>query len=218
MKSLLKQLLGRTPLYSALRNWAVARRQQRELVEWEERGRPVPPPHLVKQRTIREYAQRFGTTVFVETGTYFGDMVEAMKRHFSRTYSIELAAPLSEQARRRFAGDPRIEIIHGDSAIELGRLLARLEQPALFWLDGHYSEGVTARGAKDTPILEELTHILGSPQTGHVVIVDDARRFGADPAYPSLEELKVFIRSKRPDADIEVANDMIRVVSRRTAG
>jgi hypothetical protein len=212
MKQLLKDLIKKTPLYAAMRGWAFARRQKRELADWERHGRPVPPPHIVKQRTIRDFAKKFGLKVFVETGTYYGDMVEAMKPYFSQIYSIELSNELYEKAKRRFAGDERIKIIHGNSGIELGKLIVSLDQSALFWLDAHYSAGVTARGEKDTPIYEELTHIFNSQYSGHVVIIDDARCFGTDPAYPSIEELSDFIRARYPNAKIEVENDSIRII------
>ena len=209
MKRTLKELIKRTPIYPALRTI----RQRWELKEWERRGRPAPPPHIVKQRTIRKFAERFGLKVLIETGTYYGDMVEAMKNDFSRIYSIELSNELYEKAKRRFAGDDRIKIVNGDSGIELGKIIDSLDQPALFWLDGHYSAGETARGDKDTPIYEELTHIFNSQERGHVVIIDDARCFGTDPAYPSIDELSKFIKAKNsPNFKIEVENDSIRIV------
>src|SRR5262245_15602760 len=135
MTQLLKEVIGKTRLYPLSGIWAIARSQKRELVEWKRRGRPVPPPHIVIQRTVRDFVKGFGLKVLVETGTYFGDMVEAMKPYFDKIYSIELGKELYEQAKKKFDGDDRIEIIHGDSGLELGKLVARLEQPALFWLD-----------------------------------------------------------------------------------
>jgi hypothetical protein len=208
MKNTLKQFIKRTPIHPVLRTI----KQRQELKEWEKRGRPAPPPHIVKQRAIREFAEKFGVRVLIETGTYYGDMVEAMKDYFSRIYSIELSNELYEKAKQRFAGDDRIKIIHGDSGIELGKLIASLDQAALFWLDGHYSGGVTAKGDKDTPIYEELSHIFSSPQKGHVIIIDDARCFGTDPTYPSIDELSAFIKAKNPNAKIEVENDGIRII------
>ncbi|MGO8684405.1 MAG: hypothetical protein ACLQUT_07505, partial [Thermoleophilia bacterium] len=95
MKPLLKGLVKRTPLYTPLRAWVSAKRQRREiiqkqkreLIEWGRQGKPVPPPHIVKQRTIRSFAERFKLNIFVETGTYYGDMVEAVKGNFSQIYS-----------------------------------------------------------------------------------------------------------------------------------
>lgn len=90
-------------------------------------------------------------------------------------------------------------------------MIRQINQPALFWLDGHYSAGVTAKGEKHTPIYEELEHILGTQERKHVIIIDDARLFGTDPAYPNLEELSDFIKAKRNNVDILVQDDSIRI-------
>ena len=214
VKSELRQVIKKTPLYYPLRNWVVRRKQTADLAEWEGKGKPIPPPHMAKQRMLREYAKRYGLRVFVESGTYFGDMLEAMKADFDRIYSVELSRDLHEKAITRFQGINNIELIHGDSSIELERIMAKINQPALFWLDGHYSAGVTARGAKDTPIYEELCHILNASERGHVIIVDDARCFGTDPAYPSIEELSELIK-KRSNLDIRVQDDSIRITPKQ---
>ena len=89
--------------------------------------------------------------------------------------------------------------------------MARLDRPALFWLDGHYSAGITARGDRDTPVLDELRHILSAQEARHVIVIDDAREFGVDPGYPTAEELTAFIRSMRPSARINIEDDSIRI-------
>jgi len=210
-KSLLKKIIKKTPLYYSFRNWETKRKQRKELSEWEKKGKPIPPPHIIKQRTLLIYAKRFGLKNLVETGTLHGDMVEAMKNDFDRIYSIELSTELYEEAKKRFKGEKQIELVHGDSGIELKNVINRINQPSLFWLDGHYSGGDTARGDKNTPVFEELGHILNTKDRGHVIIIDDARCFGADPSYPSIEELNEFIESRRPDVNIVVEDDSIRI-------
>ena len=207
---MLREWIRTTPFYHPVRNWLRAMRHGRELRRWVARGKPVPPPHIVKQRTINQLADRFGLKTLVETGTYYGDMVEAMKRRFSRIYSIELSKELCERAAKRFRADRHVMIIQGDSGAELGKLVRRIDQPALFYLDGHYSGGITAQGAKWTPIYEELSHIFDHDPR-HVIVIDDARCFGRDPDYPSLEALREFIRSRRPGAGVEVEDDSIRI-------
>jgi hypothetical protein len=177
--------------------------------------KPVPPPHMVKQTVLREYSKRYGLRILVETGTYFGDMVEAMRVDFDRIYSIELSKDLYAKAMMRFKGVNNIELIHGDSGSELKKIINKINQPALFWLDSHYSAGVIARGVKDTPIYEELQHLLNPKNLGHVIIIDDARCFGKDPAYPSIEELTKFIKLKRSYVDINVENDSIRITPKQ---
>src|SRR2546429_866829 len=56
-----------------LKAWVTARKQyheRRELAAWERQGRPVPPPHVVKQRVLQGYAERYRLKIFIETGTY----------------------------------------------------------------------------------------------------------------------------------------------------
>src|SRR6266571_3239300 len=196
---------GSARVIKRLLTWLKRPRPSDALEEWERQGRPVPPPHAVKQRILRGYAERYLLKIFVETGTYRGDMVEAMKPLFHKIYSIELGDDLFKKAQRRFKRDAHIELIHGDSGKELGRIMERLTEPALFWLDGHYSAGDTARGEKDTPIYEELDQILRAPDLGHVIVIDDARCLGSDPAYPTLPALRAYVLSRRPRARIAVA-------------
>ena len=212
MNLLMKKIITKTPLYDSLRNLVIRRRELKELADWERNGRPIPPPHIVKQQTLKTISKRYGLKILVETGTYYGDMVEAMKDVFNQLYSIELSTELYKKAKKRFKGEKHIELICGDSGLELMNLMSKIDQPTLFWLDGHYSAGVTAKGEKDTPIYEELNHILNSTDKGHVIIIDDARCFGADPNYPSIKELCDFIKSKRANLDIVIQDDCIRVI------
>lgn len=198
-------------LYFKIRSWNQIRKQPRELAKWEREGRPSPPPHVVKERAIREHAARFGIKTLVETGTCYGDMVEAMRPDFDRIYSIELSERLHEIAKRRFSGVAAVTLIQGDSGVELGSLVGRLSGPALFWLDGHYSEGETAQGSKDTPVFEELEHIFNARRDGDVILIDDARCFGTYPSYPTLDELRKFILARKPRALIAVEDDAIRI-------
>lgn len=211
----LKQLISSSALFQPIRTRRVPRAHARELEEWELAGRPLPPPHLFKQQTLRGYARQYDLSVLVETGTFYGDMVEAMRGEFDRVYSVELSPRLFSRAARRFRKTGNVTIIHGDSGVELGAIVGELNRPALFWLDGHYSGGETAKGVEETPIYAELRHILGAPVDGHVIVIDDARAFGTDPAYPTLAELRAFVGSMRPNLEIVVQDDSIRVTPAR---
>ena len=186
-----------------------------EFTNWIREGKPVPPPHAIKQHVLRTFAKKYHLKILVETGTYYGQMVDALKDDFRSIYSIELSQDLYDRAVEKFKAIKHIHLICGDSGVVLRNVLERVDQPALFWLDGHYSAGDTARGKKDTPIQEELINILNAPDLGHVIIIDDARCFGTFPAYPSVKELTDFVLSKRPNLDISVQDDSIRIVPRR---
>jgi hypothetical protein len=178
---------------------------------WEKQGRPSPPPHIIKEELIRDHAKNFNTQILIETGTYLGDMVHAMRKTFSTIISFELDQTLAAQARERFANDNQIEIVQGDSGKLLGERLANINEPCLFWLDGHYSGGITARGTLETPIKNELAAILSHPIDGHVILIDDARCFTGENDYPTLDELRSFVAERKPNHKFSVEHDVIRI-------
>ncbi|MEM3484492.1 MAG: hypothetical protein QXI12_02575 [Candidatus Methanomethyliaceae archaeon] len=207
----LRSLLRRTAIYTVYRTY-----QQRRLYrEWVRTGRPVPPPFIVKLQTVKDYAREFDLHVFVETGTFMGDMVDGVKDVFDEIYSIELSDDLYREAAKRFARARHITILHGDSGQVLKEVLPRVNQPCLFWLDAHYSGGITAKGASETPIEREIANIFGlSSPTRHVILVDDARCFNGKGDYPSLEALEKACKSVGFQV-FEVKDDIIRIHRRR---
>jgi len=181
------------------------------LALWGLSGRPVPPPGLFKIRTIRKYAKQYGLRCFVETGTYRGRMIAALKRDFDEIYSIELSEKLHSVARERFARDGHIKLICGDSGEELPRLMERLACQSLFWLDAHYCGGETAGRMQATPILKEIACVLND-RKAHVILVDDMRLFGADPAYPTSEALIAKIKEMAGEGvGLEIRDDILRI-------
>lgn len=183
-----------------------------QLNKWNKNGCPVPPPHIVKQMTIQEYQDKYQYKILVETGTYLGDMVEAQKKRFRKIYSIELGIDLFDKATKRFKNDKNVTIVQGDSGKVLPDIMLKLNEPAIFWLDGHYSAGITARGDKDCPIFEELDAIFSKKNFEHILLIDDARCFIGEDDYPTIEELTNYVRSKNEKYQVDVKHDTIRYV------
>jgi len=186
--------------------------QQRRFRAWVRRGKKGPAPDLLKEHAIRQYALERGARILVETGTFRGDTLASVYDAFDKLYSIELSADLHARASRRFRRMPKIQLLQGDSGQILPRILEQIDQPALFWLDAHYSSGVTARGFEDTPIRAELAAILAHPVQGHVILIDDARHFSPEFGYPSLADVERFVRQTAPQCSFAVEHDLIRVV------
>jgi hypothetical protein len=178
--------------------------------QWRLRGRPLPPPHVVKQLALLRARKKGGFRTFIETGTFTGEMVAVMRPHVDRVISIEMSPPIHESAAKRFAGDDRVEILLGDSTILLPAVLNALNHPALFWLDGHFMGGDTGRGAEDSPIRAELDALLRHPAKGHVVLIDDARLFTGRDGYPTIAQLQERIERDRPGTSVAVKDDIIR--------
>lgn len=172
----------------------------------------APPP--VKRMIVRSFLRKYGLKTFVETGTYLGDTVAAIATDpHVQAISIELSPEYFKAAASRFASYPNVKLLQGDSGQLLPSVVASLSEPALFWLDGHYSGGRTGQGDLDTPISAELQTILMSPVAGHVILIDDMRCFDGKHDYPHLDELMSLIRS-HGHYRTEISADIMRLTPR----
>ncbi len=182
------------------------------IFEWEKRGKPLPPPHAVKQRLIHRYQENSGIDVMIETGTLTGGMIDAQRKNFKEIYSIELSEELWRKACERFKLYDHIKLIQGDSGTKMVDLTTKLNQPAIFWLDGHYSAGNTAMGDVLCPVIAELNAILRNSDLRHIILIDDARNFNGTDTYPTVDEIKLLVASKRKNFSYSVDEDVIQIV------
>jgi hypothetical protein len=178
--------------------------------EWKLEGKPLPVSYVSKHDALRKAAKAYHLDTLVETGTYLGDTLYMLYPDFEKLYSIELSPHFHARAQQRFRRMPNIHLLQGDSGKEMASLVPRLQKPALFWLDGHYSGGATAKGDKECPVLEELDAIFRSPHN-HVIYIDDARLFTGNDDYPSLDELWQLVLRSKPGYTMSMENDCIRL-------
>lgn len=158
---------------------------------------------------MREYGEKFELKTLVETGTYYGEMVAAMKGHFERIYSIEFVPELAERATRKFASYPHLRIFCGDSRVVMPEALALLTGPALFWLDAGYYGWVGKQGDQQR-LSAELEMIL-SHSYPHVILLDDARGLTGRDGIPSVDDVRTYFESKFPQRMVEVKFDIMRI-------
>lgn len=183
----------------------------KEIRKWYKMGMHPPAPPVLKHKIVKAYADKFLINLFVETGTYLGEMVDATRRTFEKIYSIELDDTLYKNAKKKYIKYNHISLIHGDSSKILPIIFSKIKQSCLFWLDAHYSGGITGKGEVETPIREELNCILKNSKFDHVILIDDARLFIGKKDYPTLKELKKLISKKRPNYYFIVKKDIIRI-------
>jgi hypothetical protein len=195
--------LSMTPWMRPFTEWRVYRR-------WVAQGRPIPAPPIVKQHIVKQHLRDAGLSTVVETGTFTGEMVDALLPFARRIISIELDDRLYAAACRRFAGQRGVQLLQGDSGALLPEVIRSLTGPALFWLDGHYTGAGSARTDVDSPIVAEIAALLAHPEPGRVVLIDDAREFTGQQGYPTVEELREMILTAHPQAHVVVADDIIR--------
>lgn len=166
-------------------------------IVWKLQGEPIPQPHAVKEYFLKRILLKTGIRTLVETGTYKGDMIVAMRPYCQKINSIELNQKLFEDAEKRFEDDEAVTIYQGDSGEIMDTVIADINTPIVFWLDGHYSAGETSKGDLDTPIIKEIDHIAAHPHKDrHVLLIDDARCFDGTNDYPTEEGLKSYLADK----------------------
>jgi hypothetical protein len=147
----------------------------------------------------------------VETGTYYGEMVAAMKSRFDEIHSVEFDSRLAGRAQKKFSRWPHIHIIEGDSQQVVPKILKSLNRPALFWLDAGYYGWAGLQGDKQR-LTTELEAILGHRIRDHVILMDDARGLNGQNGAPTVEQLKQRIETAYPGREVSVKYDILRVV------
>jgi hypothetical protein len=124
---------------------------------------------------------------YVETGSYRGFMIEHVIDEYDVIHSIELSSRWYRYCLDKFGNSEHVHLHEGDSRAVLPSLLEGVAEPAVIFLDAHYSGGTTARAERDTPLLEEL-EIVGRRQYPDIIIVDDisflGKKGGSEPTEP----------------------------------
>lgn len=168
-----------------------------------------------KREFIKKTQQSVKLKNFMESGTYIGDTIDYLKSDFEKIYSIELSNKLYLDAVSRFDQQKNIVIINGDSGVIIKDILSKIDDKSFFWLDGHYSSGITAKGSLNTPIMNELEIIL-KHRKDHLIFIDDARLFIGVGDYPWLPKLKSFVdQLSNNNYNLNIENDIICLIPKR---
>ncbi len=143
-----------------------------------------------------------GINIVVETGTFKGDSTRVMAQNFSKVYTIELDEALHKATSEKLKAEglDNIEFILGDSGDKIESLTREIKEPAIFFLDAHWSGdtsvdwdssrwkgyGVNTAhlGASDTPTGEEqvplnkeMNAIANNFHQQAVIYIDDLKNF-----------------------------------------
>jgi hypothetical protein len=173
--------------------------------------KPMDGPQSTKekQKLIIKVAKKYKIRTFVETGTYIGETVKTVIPFFKNIYTIELNKKLYSYNKKKFYKNMNVKIIWGDSGKKLRDILPNIKTSILFWLDAHYSTGVTSKTNKETPIEEELKTIVEYWKRGSIVLIDDAKLFNGKRGYPTIEKIERIL--SKITVGIEVKKDIIMI-------
>ena len=165
-----------------------------EFKDWERRMFSAPSPSHIKRSTLKRNGNPFST--WVETGTFQGDTTQFLADTAKCVHSIEPEPTLFKLATERFKSTPSVQLHLGLSENVLPQLLQELTGDVNFWLDGHYSGGITHKGPMETPIVRELETIerYRKQFTSLTVLIDDIRCFQPHiPEYSSYPALGLIV-------------------------
>lgn len=184
MKSFLKAILPSSV--------QIQLQEQRNLREWKKKGYLDSAPQFVKQNVFLKHG--IHGAPWIETGTYLGTTTTFLLENYGKVYSIEPSEELYNRAEEIFH-NKNVEMFNGVSETILPTLLPKLRGSINFWLDGHYSAGITYQGSKDCPVSEELEAIANNLSNFEkiAILIDDVKcflpknTFYSD--YPSLDFL-----------------------------
>lgn len=157
--------------------------------------------------------QMMGLTVAVEGGTYLGETAKSLSEIFEQVYTIENSDQMFVQAQENIAGIGNISLLKGDTRAHLPEILMT-EDNILFWLDAHWSGGVTYGEQDECPLIDELGTIFQSEKIC-AILIDDARLFMAPPpsphnekSWPSVADISAAIPA---DWDVIIYDDVIYI-------
>ena len=133
--------------------------------------------------------------VFIETGTHMGDTIIPLEKHFNELHTIEIKEEFFVNVKNKYNRSKhnekkKINFHLGDSSKVLDKLCPKIQNNAIFFLDGHWSAGNTGKGDKDCPLYEELQCIMSHHKHNSIVIIDDCRLFGVGPNKKNEEYCK----------------------------
>jgi len=116
-------------------------------------------------------------STFIETGSYKGETIFAMEQYFDTLITIEVKEELYYNLVTNYDNN-KIKFINGDSVEVFNYLFKYINDKCIFFLDGHYSSGITGFKNKTVPLLDEINLINTNFKNEGIIIIDDVRLFG----------------------------------------
>lgn len=135
----------------------------------------LSPEAQWKRALITYFAKAFNLKTFVETGTCWGDTVEAVRQNFDDIWSVELSTIFFNRAVERFAHISNVHILFGSSGEILPSILSQIKSTPVIWLDAHLTGGPSA-GNGDQVSAELNAIVKFRPDA--LVLIDDVKPNG----------------------------------------
>ena len=184
---------------------------RRSLNNWYKRNFSSPSPEFVKHQVIKKY--NLQKSLWIETGTYYGDTTKILSDISEKVISIELDKRLYDLAIKKFENLKKINVINGQSQNLLEDILKNESYKNLcLFLDAHTcldhitNKLISKNETLETPIMIELNIIESYIKKFNNVniLIDDIRLFdGKNQNYPNINEIVDWARKNNSSWFIE---------------
>ena len=184
---------------------------RRSLNNWYKRNFSSPSPEFVKHQVIKKY--NLQKSLWIETGTYYGDTTKILSDIAEKVISIELDKRLYDLAIKKFENSKKINVINGESQNLLQDILKNESYKNLcLFLDAHTcldhitNKLISKNETLETPIMIELNIIESYIKKFNNVniLIDDIRLFdGKTKNYPNINEIVDWARKNNSSWFIE---------------
>ena len=148
---------------------------------------PFRTPTFVKQKILLNHS--INNALWIESGTYIGDTTGFLARNFPNVHTIEPSNECLKIAKRNLTRLKNIYFHDGTSEERLNDILKNLSGNVCFWLDGHFSDGITFCGKNHCPLFDELDIISKNISRFEkiVIFIDDVSAgFTLKESYPDI--------------------------------
>ena len=185
---------------------------RRSLNNWYKRNFSSPSPEFVKHEIIKK--NNLDNSLWIETGTYYGDTTNLLSNISSEVISIEADKRLYDLAVKKFQNTKNLKIINDKSQSVLEEILKnnKNHKNLCLYLDAHLCMDHLTKTPTfkeenlETPIMVELNIIENYLKEFDKVniLVDDIRLFdGKTQNYPNLNVIVDWARKNNSNWFIE---------------
>ena len=168
----------------------------------------------VPKAELKYLQEKLNLKTAIEAGTYLGGSAIELAKIFETVYTIEKSEEIFEIGKKNLMNIRNISHIKGDTREVIENLIGGNDM-VLFWIDSHWSGGLTYGKDDECPLIDELRTIFSKTYKSAAIMVDDARLFMAPPPYPNNERnwptLKEISSEVPEEFEINIWEDVIYI-------
>ena len=157
-----------------------------------------PPPSIIKHKILLRHGIKFAN--WIETGTFIGETTKFLSKNYPRVHTIEASNECIQIAKRYVGRKSNITFYQGTSEDLFESILQKQTGCINFWLDAHFSSGITYEGSNLSSIISELLSISKNINKFDqiAVFIDDIDGHFFDPkSYPKIDYYVEWANNKK---------------------